>query len=248
MIAVEGLRKRRGDREVLGGIDLRVERGEVAAIVGPSGGGKSTLLRCLNGLDAFDAGSVDIAGHRLGPETSERRDAATLLALRRKVGFVFQQYHLFAHRTVIENLIEAPVQVLGEPEQEARARGMALLERVGLASRRDARPRELSGGEQQRVAIARTLAMRPEVILFDEPTSALDPVMAGEVLRVVEELAKDGLTMLVVTHSMRFARDVARNVHVVADGRVVESGRADAVFARPEHPTTRAFLAQARLA
>jgi len=242
MISVTGLVKRFGDAEILSGISLEVERGEVAAVVGPSGGGKSTFLRCINGLEPFHAGEIRVGGFTLGPQVHEPR---TLQAVRKAVGFVFQQFNLFPHLTAIGNCIEAPVRVLREPRGSAAARAREILRRVGLAGKEDAYPRDLSGGQQQRVAIARALLMRPEAILFDEPTSALDPVMASEVLGVMTDLAKEGQTMIVVTHSMHFARNVARNVHVFAGGRVVESGPPATVFADPQHETTRAFLREA---
>lgn len=245
MITVENLKKRHGSLEIIKGIGFNVEKGTVDAIIGPSGGGKSTFLRCLNGLERFQGGSVTIGEHKLTPETDPKRDAALLQAVRRKVGFVFQQFNLFPHLTVMENLIEAPTQVLGESVESARQRAAKLLERVGLEKKHDARPKDLSGGQQQRVAIARTLVMQPEAILFDEPTSALDPVMAGEVLKVMEDLAKEGQTMLVVTHSMHFAREVANRVHVFADGFDVECGPPEALFGDPQHATTKAFLQQA---
>ncbi|MCK6459239.1 MAG: amino acid ABC transporter ATP-binding protein [Planctomycetes bacterium] len=242
MIEVKGLVKRFGRAEILSGITLSVAAGEVAAVIGPSGGGKSTFLRCINGLEPFDAGEVRVGEHRLGPHA---HDPAMLRAVRRTVGFVFQQFNLFPHLTALGNCIEAPVRVLREPRDAAAARARAMLGRVGLAGREDAYPKDLSGGQQQRVAIARALLMRPQAILFDEPTSALDPVMAAEVLGVMTDLAKEGQTMIVVTHSMHFARSVAGSVHVFAGGRVVESGPPDRVFSDPRHETTRAFLREA---
>jgi polar amino acid transport system ATP-binding protein len=242
VISVRDLVKRHAGVEVLRGITLSVAKGEVAAVVGPSGGGKSTFLRCLNGLERFEGGTVEVGPHRLTPQTDPRRDARLLRGVRRTVGFVFQQFHLFPHRTVLGNLLEAPLRVLREPRDGAEARALALLDRVGLSAKRDALPRDLSGGQQQRVAIARALMMRPEAMLFDEPTSALDPVMAAEVLAVMADLAKDGWTMVVVTHSMAFARDVATEVHVFAEGRDVEHGPPRQVFGDPRHPVTRALL------
>ena len=214
-------------------------------MIGPSGGGKSTFLRCINGLEPFQGGEVRVGGRVLTPRTDPRRDARVLLGVRRTVGFVFQQFNLFPHLTVMENLTEAPIRVLREPREEAVVRALALLERVGLRDKRDSYPRSLSGGQQQRVAIARALVMRPEAILLDEPTSALDPVMAAEVLAVMADLAREGQTMIVVTHSMGFARGVATRVHVFADGLDVESGPPAQVFGDPQHAVTRAFLAQA---
>ena len=248
MIEVDGLVKRHGSVEVLRGVSLRVVPGEVAVLIGPSGGGKSTLLRCLNGLEPFQAGSVRVAGLALDPGASGRDRARTLGQVRRRVGMVFQGFNLFPHRTVLGNVTEGPIRVLGLSRCEAEDRARALLDRVGLADRVDSRPRELSGGQQQRVAIARALAMRPEAILFDEPTSALDPRMTGEVLAVMADLARDGLTMVVVTHAMGFARNVADTIHVLGDGRVVESGPPQQVFAEPRHEATRLLLAEAHAA
>lgn len=246
MISVQGLVKRHGTNEVLKGITLSIEKGGVDAVIGPSGGGKSTFLRCINGLEPFQGGEVRVAGHVMTPDTHPRRDARLLEAVRRKVGFVFQQFNLFPHLTVMENCIVAPMKVGGEAREDARARARLLLERVGLAAKMDAYPRDLSGGQQQRVAIARTLVMQPDAILFDEPTSALDPVMANEVLAVITDLAREGQTMIVVTHSMSFARNVADTVHVFAGGYDVETGPPEKVFENPEHEITKSFLQQAR--
>jgi ABC-type polar amino acid transport system ATPase subunit len=246
VIAVTGLVKWHGDIEVLKGISFSVKRGDVDVVVGPSGGGKSTFLRCLNGLEQFQAGEVRIGDFALTPQTHPRKDAALLQQVRRRVGFVFQQFNLFPHLTVLENLIEAPMQVLKMPRAEAAVHAEKLLDRVGLRDKIQARPQTLSGGQQQRVAIARTLMMQPEAILFDEPTSALDPVMANEVLSLMADLARDGQTMIVVTHSMHFARSVATRVHVFADGKDVESGPSGDIFENPQHPTTQSFLTQAR--
>ena len=218
--------------------------GEVAVIIGPSGGGKSTFLRCLNGLDTFEGGSVDIDGLGLACDTPVAVRDATLRGVRRKVGMVFQQFNLFPHRTVLQNVTEGPIHVLRRPREEAEAEARALLERVGLGDKLRAWPRQLSGGQQQRVAIARALAMRPEAILFDEPTSALDPRMTAEVLSVMTDLARDGLTMLVVTHAMGFARHVATTVHVFGAGLILESGPPDRVFDAPESDAVRAFLSE----
>ncbi|MEN6602843.1 MAG: amino acid ABC transporter ATP-binding protein [Bryobacteraceae bacterium] len=242
MIAVTGLVKKHGPDTILKGISLRVQKGEVHAVIGPSGGGKSTFLRCINGLEQFQGGTVQVGEHVLTPATDPRRDARLLEAVRRKTGFVFQPFNLFPHLTVIENVIEAPVHVLRMSREQAIERARTLLDRVGLAAKQGAYPRSLSGGQQQRVAIARALVMEPESILFDEPTSALDPVMAGEILSLMADLAKDGQTMIVVTHSMSFARNVAGQVHVFADGLDVECGPPSRVFEEPQHPTTQAFL------
>ena len=245
MIHVDSLFKRHGELEILKGISLTVNRGEVAAIIGPSGGGKSTFLRCINGLETFQGGAVRVGPHVLSANLHPRKDAAQLQKVRKVVGFVFQQFNLFPHLSVLGNLIEAPMLVDNEPKESAVARAVALLDRVGLLAKAEAYPRDLSGGQQQRVAIARTLMMRPEAILFDEPTSALDPVMANEVLGVISDLAKADQTMIVVTHSMRFARQVSDHVHVFAGGHDVEFGPPDKVFGDPQHETTKAFLKEA---
>ena len=244
MITVNSLIKRYGGNDIIKGISLEVGKGEVHSIIGPSGGGKSTFLRCINGLELFQGGEVRVCDHVLNPSTSPRSDARLLESVRRRVGFVFQQFNLFPHLTVLENVTEAPVHVLKLKREEAIERAKPLLARVGLAAKHDAYPRNLSGGQQQRVAIARALVMQPDVMLFDEPTSALDPVMAGEILALMEDLAKDGQTMVVVTHSMGFARNVASQVHVFADGYDVEAGPPTRVFGDPQHPTTKSFLSQ----
>ncbi len=244
MISITNLVKRYGQNEIIKGISFAVQRGEVHSIIGPSGGGKSTFLRCINGLEAFQSGEVRVGDRVLTPTTNARTDARLLEAVRRQVGFVFQQFNLFPHLTVLENVIEAPVHVLMMKRTEAIERGERLLARVGLAAKRNAYPKDLSGGQQQRVAIARALVMQPDAILFDEPTSALDPVMAGEILSLMENLARDGQTMIVVTHSMGFARNVASQVHVFADGYDVETGPPAQVFGNPQHPTTKSFLSQ----
>ena len=248
MIEVEGLVKRHGSAEILRGLSLSVARGEVAALIGPSGSGKSTLLRCLNGLETFQAGSVVVDGHRLEASAPAKAHEAAVRQVCRCAGMVFQAFHLFPHRTVLENVTEGPIHVLGMGRAEAAERARRLLDRVGLGDRLSARPRELSGGQQQRVAIARALAMGPKVMLFDEPTSALDPRMTAEVLAVMADLARDGLTMVVVTHAMRFARKVAQTVHVLGDGRIVESGPPEQVFDAPRTEATRQLLAQVEAA
>ena len=242
MIEVSDLCKQFGGISVLSELSLSIEKGKVAAIVGPSGGGKSTFLRCINGLESFDRGQVRVGTDVLLWNGDARERAARLRAIRRKVGFVFQQFNLFPHLDVMGNIIEAPLRVLGQDRAAAEAEAVRLLERVGLAGKRNAHPHELSGGQQQRVAIARALAMRPEVLLLDEPTSALDPVMASEVMSVISELARAGQTMVVVTHQLGLVRAVADTVHVFAEGRRVESGPTATVFQHPNHETTRAFL------
>ena len=222
MIAVHEVRKLRGNNPVLDGISLTIRRGEVAAVVGPSGGGKSTLIRCLNGLESFHGGKIVVDGLELAPTAKGRTDKSTLMALRRKVGMVFQQFNLFPHMTAIENVMAGPRFSLGMPKDKARSIAMPLLEKVGLAQKADSRPDQLSGGQQQRVAIARALAVSPAVMLFDEPTSALDPQMAAEVMAVIVALAKEGQTMVVVTHSTEFAK-LAHTVHTLERGKLVSS-------------------------
>jgi ABC-type polar amino acid transport system ATPase subunit len=241
LLTVTNLVKKRGDREVLKGVSLRVERGTVGVLIGPSGCGKSTLVRCVNGLEMFQEGEVAVGDARLTAGNGNGREQQ-LRTLRRSVGTVFQQFNLFAHRTMLENVIEAPISVLHKPPEEAIRQAKTLLARVGLTDRLDAYPHQLSGGQQQRVAIARALAMQPDVILFDEPTSSLDPKMTAEVLGVMADLAKSGQTMLVVTHAMSFARRVATKVHVLVDGLIVESGPPEQVFDSPTHPATRELL------
>ena len=230
----------------LKGIDLQVPKGSVTCLIGPSGSGKSTMLRCVNHLEKVNAGRLYVDGDLIGYrerdgvlyEISEK-DAAKQ---RSDIGMVFQNFNLFPHRTVIENIIEAPVHVKKQSESKARARAMELLEQVGLAHKADAYPVQLSGGQQQRVAIARAVAMEPKLMLFDEPTSALDPELVGEVLRVMKQLADDGMTMLVVTHEMGFAHEVADQVVFMADGVVVESGTPEQVLDNPQEQRTKDFL------
>ena len=241
MITLNRIVKRYGSTEVLRGVTMSVARGEVCVLLGPSGGGKSTLLRTINGLETFDEGSIDVSGTRLiGGDVSSRE--AALLKIRRKVGMVFQQFNLFPHRTVLENVIEAPMQVLKQSREQAVAKAKELLARVGMLEKSDVRPTSLSGGQQQRVAIARTLAMQPEAILFDEPTSALDPNTTAEVISVMQDLAKGGQGMIVVTHGMKFARSVAHTVHILHSGSIIESGPPEQVFDNPHHEVTRGFL------
>jgi polar amino acid transport system ATP-binding protein len=228
MIAVDDVRKTFASRTVLDGVTVRFERGKVSTLVGPSGGGKSTLLRCINGLERFDSGRIEVAGLELGPSRSlhpSRAERATLRAVRLAAGMVFQHYGLFSHMSAIDNVMEAPVHVRGIAPREARERAKLLLDRVGLSHRRDAFPRELSGGEQQRVAIARALAMDPQALLLDEPTSALDPERKAEVIRVLRDLAKGGATMIIVTHEAAVVRDIADHAVCLRDGRVVAAGK-----------------------
>jgi ABC-type polar amino acid transport system ATPase subunit len=244
MICLSNIVKRYGQTEVLRGVSMEVARGEVCVLLGPSGGGKSTLLRTINGLETFDEGNIRVGETMLEPQSGPQRDAA-LARIRRQVGMVFQQFNLFPHRSVLENVTEAPVTVLGRPVDEARKQALLLLERVGMAAKKDVRPASLSGGQQQRVAIARALAMNPEVILFDEPTSALDPRMTAEVISVMSDLAREGQTMIVVTHGMGFARTVAHQVHILESGRIAESGPPEQVFDNPQQQVTREFLMEA---
>ncbi|HLJ09575.1 MAG TPA: amino acid ABC transporter ATP-binding protein [Planctomycetaceae bacterium] len=247
MLTISQLVKRFRDREVLRGVSLGLDPGNVGVLIGPSGSGKSTILRCINGLESFNAGEITVAGGRLNGTQSYGDRQRQLLQIRRNVGMVFQQFNLFPHMTVLGNVIEAPLRVLKTPRDKAVAEARKLLDRVGLGDRLDSRPSQLSGGQQQRVAIARALAMHPELVLFDEPTSALDPKMTGEVLAVMADLARQGETMLVVTHAMEFARRVAHQVHVIADGVIVESGPPAQIFESPQHSETRELLQQERM-
>ena len=231
--------------EVLKGIDLEVNEGEVIAVIGPSGGGKSTLLRCLNKLETIEQGTIIIDGETLAKETANGAEYASPEDTRRivcKMGMVFQQFNLFPHMTVLENLIEAPVQVQKRNKEEVIKEAEILLEKVGLSEKRDVYPRKLSGGQQQRVAIARALAMKPAIMLFDEPTSSLDPELTGEVLRTMRELAEEKMTMVVVTHEMGFAREVATKVVFMADGHVQACGTPEEIFENPTNERLKAFL------
>nr|WP_314491257.1 L-cystine ABC transporter ATP-binding protein TcyN [uncultured Pseudomonas sp.] len=242
MIVVEGLTKRFNGQTVLDRIDLRVEAGEVVAIIGPSGSGKTTFLRCLNLLETPDAGKVRIGDIGIDADRSLGNQQRAIRQLRQQAGFVFQNFNLFPHRTALENVIEGPVVVKKVPRDKALALGRALLAKVGLAGKEDAYPRRLSGGQQQRVAIARALAMEPEVMLFDEPTSALDPELVGEVLATIRGLAQEQRTLIIVTHEMSFARDVANRVVFFDQGVIVEQGEAKALFANPQQARTQQFL------
>ncbi|HXR57408.1 MAG TPA: amino acid ABC transporter ATP-binding protein [Casimicrobiaceae bacterium] len=229
-----------GHVEVLKGITFSVQQGGVVCIIGPSGSGKSTLLRCINGLVPIRSGSIRVADFEVHKLATDREK----IALRKEVSMVFQQYNLFPHKTALDNVMMAPIHVLNEPRDEVRERALALLAKVGLASKRDAYPGELSGGQQQRVAIARSLAMRPEVMLFDEVTAALDPETVKEVLNTIRQLAREGMTCILVTHEMRFARELADEVLFTDGGTIVESGRPAELFDRPQKERTRAFLSQ----
>lgn len=246
LLEVGGLRKSFGDNVVLDGIDMTVARGETVCVLGPSGAGKSTLLRCLNWLEKPDAGVIRLGGERVGMRVGGNlpmRDAE-LARMRTRMGMVFQHFALWPHLTVLHNLMEAPLHVQHRPRAEVRAEAEALLEKVGLADKRDAFPARLSGGQKQRVGIARALAMRPELLLFDEPTSALDPELVGEVLSVMEDLRHDGMTMLIVTHEMRFAREAANRIVFIDRGKLVEEAVPESFFTQPQTERARQFLAR----
>ncbi|GAA1156712.1 polar amino acid transport system ATP-binding protein [Kitasatospora gansuensis] len=248
MVKAEGVRKSYGQVEVLKGIDLEVRQGEVFCLIGPSGSGKSTFLRCINHLEKINGGFLSVDGELVGYRQKgdrlyELKDREVAVK-RRDIGMVFQRFNLFPHMTALQNIIEAPVQVKGESRNEAKQRAMALLERVGLADKAANYPSQLSGGQQQRVAIARALAMKPKLMLFDEPTSALDPELVGDVLDVMRDLAREGMTMIVVTHEMGFAREVGDALVFMDGGVVVESGHPREVLTNPQHERTRAFLSK----
>jgi len=235
-VVIEDVHKSFGQNEVLKGVSLSVEPGQVVAIIGRSGSGKSTLLRCINGLEVIQSGRIEVAGHTMTEDPKALRD------LRKDVGIVFQSYNLFPHLNVVENIILAPKLAKGVSDGEARERARAVLAQVGLSEKIDAYPDNLSGGQQQRVAIARSLAMQPKVMLFDEVTSALDPELTGEVLNVMENLAKGGMTMLLVTHEMSFARNVADVTVFMHQGKIWEQGASEELFASPKTPELQAFL------
>jgi polar amino acid transport system ATP-binding protein len=241
VIHVDQLIKKYGDRTVLKGVSYEIHRGQVAALVGPSGGGKSTALRCMTALEQFHGGAIRIAGAKLAP--GDRHHDAELRKLRLVSGLVFQQWHLFPHMTALENVYEAPTQVKGEPLAKARDYARHLLEKVGLSHRESALPRMMSGGEQQRAAIARALAMRPEVLFMDEPTSALDPQRVGDLVELLQKLTEEEkLTLVVVTHEMKFAIELAHQVLVLYEGDVIENGHPKDILANPTDPRTRTFL------
>jgi polar amino acid transport system ATP-binding protein len=237
-----------GGRPVVDGVSLTVHRGETVVIIGPSGSGKTTFLRCLNHLERIDSGSVlldgEPVGYRQGRRGLTERSPRDVAVVRRRIGFVFQRFNLFPHLSVIDNVAIGPAKILGRSRPECYRDARDLLERVGLAEKADARPPQLSGGQQQRVAIARALAMKPELMLFDEPTSALDPEMVGEVVAVMRKLADEGMTMVVVTHEMGFARAAADRIVMMADGRILEEGPASQMINSPAHARTRRFLTQ----
>jgi polar amino acid transport system ATP-binding protein len=236
MIELVNVHKNFGAHHVIRGFSTTVSKGEVVCIIGPSGSGKSTILRCINGLESYEKGAITVQGTRVD------RMAPSITAIRTQVSMVFQRFNLFPHRTALENVVEGPIFVKREPAADAAAHGRKLLARVGLASKEDAYPHQLSGGQQQRVAIARALAMRPKAILFDEPTSALDPELVGEVLAVMRSLADEGMTMVVVTHEMGFAREVADRVLFLDEGVIVEEGPARELLSNPRHARTQDFL------
>ena len=248
MVEAVGVRKSFGRSEVLKGIDLNVRPGEVTCLIGPSGSGKSTFLRCINHLETIDGGRLSVNGQLVGYRQKGDRlyelKPKEVAATRRDIGMVFQRFNLFPHMTAAQNIMHSPVLVRGESRKAAREQAAVLLERVGLAGREDYYPAHLSGGQQQRVAIARALAMRPPLMLFDEPTSALDPELVGEVLDVMKGLAREGMTMVVVTHEMGFAREVADSVYFMDDGIVVESGNPADLLDNPSHERTKAFLSK----
>ncbi len=239
-----------GRLHVLKDVSLQVKRQEVVVVIGPSGSGKTTFIRCINHLEKIQGGRIFVNGHLIGyRETADGKKLVedkekNIAAQRQEIGMVFQRFNLFPHMTALENIIEAPIQVRGASKEEATVIGRALLERVGLAAKENVYPNQLSGGQQQRIAIARALAMKPALMLFDEPTSALDPEMIGEVLEVMKELAREGMTMIVVSHEMGFAREVANRVVMMDDGVVVEEGTPDQVFSAPTHNRTKSFLSK----
>jgi polar amino acid transport system ATP-binding protein len=248
ILEIRAVTKSFGKNLVLDGIDLDVAAHDVVVIIGPSGSGKSTLLKCINFLEPYDGGTILFDGQLIGycevrGKRRLARDSVTRL-LRKQFGMVFQNFNLFPHKTVIENVVEGPIQVLRLSKQEAYANAEQLLARVGLAGKRDARPSTLSGGQQQRAAIARALAMKPKIMLFDEPTSSLDPELVGEVLSTIRELVTDGMTMLIVTHEMAFAREVASRVIFMDQGRIIEEGPPSVIFTDPTENRTREFLAR----
>ena len=248
MIEVKGLKKEFNGLKVLNGIDYKIKQGEKIVVIGPSGSGKSTFLRCLNLLEEPTGGAIIFDGVDITKKKYKGVDGKTVKldidALRQKMGMVFQHFNLFPHMTILENMVLAPMKVKGISRADAEQKALQLLDRVGLKDRADAYPIQLSGGQKQRVAIVRALAMEPEVMLFDEPTSALDPEMVGEVLDVMKELAKEGMTMVCVTHEMGFAREVGNRVLFMADGKLLEEGTPEEIFEHPQHPRLQDFLSK----
>ncbi|MDA8157106.1 MAG: amino acid ABC transporter ATP-binding protein [Actinomycetota bacterium] len=247
MISVRDLQKNFGDVQLFKGVSLEVEKGQAIVLIGPSGSGKSTFLRCINGLETFHGGEIIVEGtvlHPVGGNRPSRQDADEIRKVRRKTGMVFQHFNLFPHLTVLENIILAPVEVLGVKKEDAVRHARSLLERINLNGKEGSHPGQLSGGQQQRVAIARALAMKPEAMLFDEPTSALDPETVGEVLSVIRGLVEEGMTTLIATHEMGFAREVAHKVIVFDEGEIIESGPPEEIFTYPKKERTRNFLSR----
>jgi general L-amino acid transport system ATP-binding protein len=247
MITVKNLHKSYGDHHLFKGVSLDVNKGEVVAFIGPSGSGKSTFIRCINGLEYFQDGEVIVDGielHSINRVNPTKEDLETIRKIRLKVGMVFQQFNLFPHMTVLENIIEAPVRVLGVDKETATQDALALLRRINLEHKVNCHPEDLSGGEQQRIAIVRALAMKPEAMLFDEPTSSLDPEMVGEVLSVIKDLVNGGMTTLIVTHLMHFAREVADRVVVFDKGAIIESGTPEEIFTNPKTERLKLFLSR----
>ena len=242
MISVKGLYKSFGDNTILKHIDLEVAKGETTVIIGPSGSGKTTLLRCMNLLETPDSGSIKIGENELRIDGKAKIKQSDIIALRKNTGMVFQGFHLFPHKTAVENIMEGQITVLGRSKQESYDKALVLLEKVGLSNKKDSYPHELSGGQQQRVAIARAMAMEPEVLLFDEPTSALDPELAAEVIKVMKDLSKEGMTMVVVTHKMSFAREAAHKVIFMDQGVIVEAGTPEQVFDNTSNERLKQFL------
>ncbi|KGK89522.1 amino acid ABC transporter ATP-binding protein [Clostridium sp. HMP27] len=242
MINIKNLHKSFGKNEILKGIDLQINKGETAVIIGPSGSGKTTLLRCINLLETPNGGAIAIGKNEVMFSGNKKISTSEVQALRKQTGMVFQGFYLFPHMTVIENIMEGQVTVLKRSKEEAREKGLKLLQKVGLLEKKDQYPCELSGGQQQRVAIARAMAMEPEVLLFDEPTSALDPELAAEVLKVMKDLSKEGMTMVVVTHKMSFARDAAHKVVFMENGSIVEVGTPEQVFENTGNERLKKFL------
>lgn len=240
LLNVKNLTKKFEGHTILDGMDLEIKQGEVVVVVGPSGCGKSTLLRCINALEPIQGGEIRLQGDLV------KYGSKNLASLRQKIGMVFQSYELFPHLTVMDNITLAPTKVQKRKKEEVKEEAMQLLERVGLADKANSYPRQLSGGQKQRVAIARALAMEPEILLFDEPTSALDPQMVGEVLNIMRQLAQEGLTMIVVTHEMAFARDISSHVIFMSDGVIEEEGTAKEVFLEPKSEKTKEFLSRFR--
>ena len=247
MIKVRNLHKYYGDHHLFKGISLDVKKGEVVVLIGPSGSGKSSLLRCINGLETFQGGEIEVDGialHSISRPKPSSSDMEAIRQVRLKVGMVFQQFNLFPHMTVIENIIEAPVKVLGVLRDKAMEDAISFLSRINMANKADAHPENLSGGQQQRVAIARALAMKPEAMLFDEPTASLDPEMVWEVLSVIKDMVNEGMTTIISTHEMGFAREAADRVVVFADGDIIETSAPEDIFTSPKNDRTKSFLSR----